>query len=95
MIELQEDAEGYQPLSNSASGRWNLLIHVNHGMIEVSKITGSSLLDASGLSSSHFLLLTSGGIVHDISLSKFLNNSNTRNMKFHSNEMAIQVFIIR
>lgn len=46
-------------MSNSASGRWNLFIHAHQGMIEVSKTTGSSLLDDSGLSSSHFLLLTS------------------------------------
>jgi len=48
-----------KPLRSSASGRWNLFIHVHHGIIEVSKTTGSLLLDDSGLHWSHFLLLAS------------------------------------
>jgi hypothetical protein len=52
-----------KPLRSSASGRWNLFIHAHHGIIEVSKTTGSSLLDDSGLPSSHFLLLTSEKVI--------------------------------
>jgi len=53
------NANQNSPLSSSASGRWNLFIHAHQGMMEVSKTTGFSLLDDSGLSSSHFLLLAS------------------------------------
>lgn len=48
-----------KPLSSSASGKWYLFTHAHQGTIEVSKSMGLSLLDDSGLSWSHFLLLAS------------------------------------
>jgi len=52
-----------KPLSSSASGRWNLFVHAHQGMMDVSNTIGSSLLDDSGLLSSHFLLLASEMII--------------------------------
>jgi hypothetical protein len=50
----------HQPFKSSASGKWKRFTHAHQGTVDVSNRTGSKLLEASGLSSSHFLLTTSG-----------------------------------